>query len=144
MGPSTLFIRNINNYVSDVAYGDTQRFRWYILFEVPNIFFCCHFINMLPTWIYNDQGKISLYFGSERDEVHNTVLVWGCVSSLHPKALLLQVSEKFNSATYKEILQKIFYLWAIKINHNQLYLFMIGNSNSAIYLCDVQFISIIL
>ncbi|KAK4006174.1 hypothetical protein OUZ56_011329 [Daphnia magna] len=54
---------------------------------------------------YNDQGKISLYFGSER-EVHNTVLVWGCVSSSHPKALLLRVNEKFNSATYKEILQK--------------------------------------
>jgi hypothetical protein len=51
-----------------------------------------------------------LYFGSERDEVRNNVLVLGCVSALLPKALLLQVSEKFNSATYKEILQKIFYL----------------------------------
>ena len=78
---------------------------------------------MLPTWIYNDQGKISLYFGSERDEVRNNVLVLGCVSALLPKALLLQVSEKFNSATYKEILQKIFYLWSLKINHNQLYLY---------------------
>ncbi|KAK4007824.1 hypothetical protein OUZ56_012976 [Daphnia magna] len=74
-------LRHIKNYVGDVAYGDTQRFS------------------------YNDQGKISLYFGSER-EVHNTVLVWGCVSSSHPKALLLRVNEKFNSATYKEIPQK--------------------------------------
>ncbi|KAI9560588.1 hypothetical protein GHT06_011536 [Daphnia sinensis] len=75
-------LRNMDKYKNSVVYSDTQNFT------------------------YDEKGKISLYFGSER-ESSNTVMVWGSISSSSPMASSCRVTGKFDSSKYKDILYPV-------------------------------------
>jgi len=75
------------------------------LYKGTNTFIMFYYTIFCINFSFDRNGKIFLDFGTEK-VVSNTILVWGAISSSYPKASLCRVNGKFDSSSYKDILQK--------------------------------------